>query len=255
VRGPGRGEPVWELAQWSSRHPFDAGTPVLRGEDGAVRLTNAARSVSFGGDDGCLALAVNAGAEYGDRPRAAGEPWVHLLVEQKVEGLPRLGDLAALRFRVEARRLRTVLARPDGLNPRIHAAQFQVFLTVQNREKGSPGFGNYLWFGVPVYDNRWRMRPVHAARELAGAGKFIYLPSSDRFTRGSTHNAGWVTFDADVLPLIREGLSAARAKGFLTEQASDDGLRIAGLNLGWELPGSYDVEMQVRGLSLVATRK
>jgi hypothetical protein len=193
--------------------------------------------------------------EYGERPRAAGEPWVHLLVEQPVVSLPRLGDLTALRLHVEARRVRVQLAKAEGLNPRIHAAQFLIFLTVQNREKGSPGFGNYLWFGIPVFDNRRRMSPVYAAQESRGTGKFIYTAASERFTQGSTHDEGWVTFDADILPLIREGLAVARARGFMKELETDAALRVAGLNMGWEVPGSYDVEMQVRRLSLAAAGK
>jgi hypothetical protein len=255
VRGPDGADPVWQLAQWSSRHPFDGSTTVARGDGGTLRLVTPARAVSFGGGDGILTLAVNAAAEYGGRPRAEGEPWAHLLVEQPVATQPRLDRLAALRLHLEARRVRAERTRGDGFDPRIHAAQFLIFLTVQNLEKGQPGFGDYLWFGVPVFDTRHRMSQTYAAPDSAGSGKFIYTPGSERFTSGSTHDEGWVTFDADLLPLIREGLAAARDRGFL-KGLDDDGLfRIAALNMGWEVPGTFDVEMQIRRLSLTAATR
>ncbi len=252
VPGPAGGAPVWHLAQWSSRHPFDTSTAVVRAEGGAVRLANAARAVAFGGEDGILSLAVHASAEYGDRPRAKGEPWVHLLVEQPIAALPRLGGLASLRLHVEARRVRALLVREAGYDPRVHAAQFQIFLSVQNREKGSPGFGDYLWFGIPVYDNRHRTHRTYAAPD-SGTGKFIYTAASENFTRDSTHDDGWVTFDGELLPLIREGLSTARARGFLKESADESLFRIAALNMGWEVPGTFDVDMEIRRFSLRAT--
>ncbi len=252
-RGSEGGNPVWQLAQWSSRYPFDATIPITRGDGGQFQLKNQARSVSFG--DGVLSLAVNAATEYGERPRLENDPWVHLLVEQAIATQPCIGQLAILRLHCETRRIRSELARADGYDPRIHAAQFLIFLSVQNLEKGSPGFGDYLWFGVPVYDNRHRTSSTYAAPDTAGAGKYIYTPGSEHYTSASAHDEGWVTFDADLLPLIREGLATARSQGFL-KGLEDDGLfRIATIKMGWEVPGTFDVEMQVRRLSLHSTTR
>ena len=252
VAGPETGKPAWQVAQWSARHPFDAATAVVRGDGDTIRLANGGRALAFGGADGVLSLAVRASAEYGDRPRARGEPWVHLLVEQPVESLPRLSGLASLHLHLEARRALAGLARAAGHDPRIHAAQFQVFLSVQNREKGAPGFGDYHWFGIPVYDNRHRVHQTYAAPD-SGTGKFIYTAASGHFTRGSTHDDGWVTFDGELLPLIREGLATARARGFLKASADESLFRVAAINMGWEVPGTFDVEMEIRRLALRAT--
>jgi hypothetical protein len=255
VRGKSADEPVWQLAQWSSRHPLDQATPVAPAAAGGFRLSNSARSVSFGGDDGMLTLAVNAAAEYGDHPRAKTEPWVHLLVEQPIATTPRLVDLSELRLHLEARRVKAKLASDVGYDPAIHAAQFQLFLSIQNLEKGSPGFGNYLWFGIPIYDNRHRLHPTYAAPDFGGTGKFIYTAATKHFTTGSTHDDNWVTFDADLLPLIREGLTTAHARGFLKDSPNEGSFRVAALNMGWEVPGTFDVELQVRHLTLNATRR
>ena len=254
LRRPDHGAPVWQLAQWSSRFPFDATTVATPCAGGNLRISTAARSVTFG-DDGILTLAMNAGLEYGGHPRAAADPWVHLLVQQPVATSPRLGDLSALRLHVEARRVRARLVRSDGFDPQIHAAQFLIYITVQNLEKDSPGYGSFLWFGVPVFDNRYRKSQTYAAPDFGGTGKFIYTPGSTNFTTGSTHDDGWVSFNADVLPLMHEGLAAARARGLLKGPEGDTQFRVAVLNMGWEVPGSFDVEMQVRGLSLTAATR
>jgi len=254
VRRPDHGAPVWQLAQWSSRFAFDATTVATPCAGGNLRISTPARSVTFG-DGGILTLAMNAGIEYGGHPRAAADPWVHLLVQQPVATLPRLGDLSALRLHVEARRVRARLVLGDGYDPQIHAAQFLIYITVQNLEKDSPGYGSFLWFGVPVFDNRNRKSETYAAPDFGGTGKFIYTPGSTNFTSGSTHDDGWVRFDADLLPLMREGLAAARARGFLKGLEGDAQFRVAALNMGWEVPGSFDVEMHVRGLSLTAASR
>lgn len=217
-----------------------------------MRLVNPARSVTFGGSDGVLALTINAAEEYGTHPRAGNDPWVHLLVEQPLVAAPKLGDLTALRLHLEARRLHARLTSDAGYDPRIHAAQFQIFITVQNLNKESPGYGNYLWFGVPIFDNRKRVVSTYSAPDFGGTGKFIHTPGSEHFTRGSTHDEGWVAFDAELLPLINEGMVAARNKGFLKGLDEAQLFRVTAFNMGWEVPGTFDVGMQVRKLSLIS---
>ena len=56
--------------------------------------------------------------------------------------------------------------------------------------------------------------------------------------------------DTDLVPLLRESLESAWSKGFLTESRVLADYRITSINLGWEVPGCFDVAMQVRGLSL-----
>ncbi len=45
-------------------------------------------------------------------------------------------------------------------------------------------------------------------------------------------------------------LETAWKRGFLTGSRGFADDRITGMNLGWEVPGLFDVEMQVRDLSL-----
>jgi hypothetical protein len=251
--GPDTTEPVvWDLAQWSSRHPLSP-DPPQRSAAGQWGFANRAKSVTLappGHEAADLILAVNAGAEYGAQPRAAGDPWVHLLVQQDLAEPPALAELASARFQVEARLRKAVKLPMTSYAPDLHAAQFQVFLSVQNLNRASAGYGQYLWFGIPLYDDRHRVAPAHKAQDMGGTQMFIFTPSGDTYTRESAHDYGWVRIDHDLLPLMRKGLAAAWQAGFLQDSRALTDYRIAALNLGWELPGAFDVEMQVRHLSL-----
>ena len=245
-------KPVWDLAQWSSKFPL-AVAPAPRQANGALAFTNAAKHVvlgKLGGAEADFVLGVNASVEYGNRARQDGEPWVHLLVQQDIVEPPSLAALGAARFHIAARLLRSRAVKTPDYSPTRHAAQFQVFFTVQNRNRQSPGFGRLLWFGIPLYDDRHRIPVGHKSQDTAGSEMFIFTPAGGTFTSASAHDGDWITVDKDILPLMREALETAWARGFLTESRALADYHISGLNLGWEVPGIFDVEMQVRDLGL-----
>lgn len=256
LRGFSAESPVWDLDQWSSRHRLsaDPARPSGQGLDlgGERRWQNAGkRVVLVRGQSGyVLELAVFGKAEYGDRARREGEPWAHLLAEQALVGGPSVDRLSFARFRVEARLESSRLHRTEDYSPGRHAAQFQVFLAVQNTNPRSEGQGRLVWFGIPLYDDRHRIPPEHKTRDTGGTGMFIFTPRGDVYTQRSAHDGEWVAVDLDLAPLIRESLAAAWARGFLTESRDPADYRITSINLGWEVPGILDVAMRVRGLSL-----
>ncbi|MEI2723483.1 MAG: hypothetical protein V9H26_08035 [Verrucomicrobiota bacterium] len=248
-------QPVWQMAQWSSKYPL-AASATGQFAGGSLRWANAAKSVTLGQNGGAaadLALGVNASVEYGPRARRLNEPWVHLLVEQRFAQPPALADLTAAQLRVEARLLRSQLVKTDDYTPGLHAAQFQIFFTLQNSRSGSPGHGRYLWFGVPIYDDRQRLPAAHKSQDTAGTEMFIFTPGGEAFTSESAHDRQWITLDKDLLPLMHEALETAWQRGFLTESKSFADYCIGEMNMGWEVPGLFDVELQVRNLSLQVT--
>lgn len=246
-------EPAWDLAQWSSKYPLLPAQPEML-SGGAVRYANASKSVIIGPpntDRADLSLAVNARAEY-VRPREVDEPWVHWLAQQKLDAPPSVADLSACRLHIESRLNRGRLVVEEGYSPSRHAAQFQIFLSISNQNAGSPGFEKYLWFGVPLYDNRERLVSAHKALDTGDTKMFIYTMATEELTQTSAHDGQWVTIDADLLPHIRQGLQHAWSSGFLTESQDFSDYRVIGALIGWEVPGIFDVEMQVRNFSLKA---
>lgn len=250
-------DPVWSLYQWSSRFPFE---DSLRAEtsDGALIFKNAAKSVAIGGAaerEAMLSLAANTRVEYGAKARSAKDPWVHLLVQQDFDPPAALDQLSTLRLKLAARLVRSNNLHVGDYSPDIHAAQFQLFFTVQNRNPKSAGYGDYLWFGVPLYDNRSRFAKAFKEQDFGGTAKYIFTPAGSEYSQASTHDGDWVAIDKDLLPMVREALEAAWSRGFLKDSKDVADYYIAGMNMGWELPGTFDVEMVVKGLSLVAVDK
>lgn len=247
-----RHEPVWDLAQWSSRCPLQPQS-ARRRDDGAIELANEAKSVVIGqpkSEAADLTLGVNASVEYGNKARRKEDPWVHLLVQQTLPRPPSVERLSSVSFQVAARLRKSRQVKTDDYSPDVHAAQMQMFLSIQNRNARSAGHGEYLWFGLPFYDNRHRMPPAYKAQDFGDTKMFIYTCAAEDLTKESTHDGGWVTMEKDLLPLIHEGMDTAWSRGFLDGSKQLADYAIAGVFLGWEVPGIFDVEMQLRDLSL-----
>lgn len=247
------GPPRWKLAQWSSRFPLS--TNAVEASPQSLIYSNAAKVVMLrrgphaGGAE--LVLSVMGSVEYGTRARQAGEPWVHLLIEQSFTNRPSLTQLERVDLQLEARLLQNRKVDAPDYHPSRHAAQFLMYLTVQNLNRQSPGYGKYLWFGVPLYDDRERMPRGHQAPDT-GTGMFIFNPPASAYARQSLHDGQWVKFSANLLPLMLEGLKTAWQRGFLSESQNLDDYHLSSMNLGWEVPGIFDVSAAVRGLSVEA---
>lgn len=245
LKGIDEAPPSWRLLQWSSKFPLEPSWTIAG--PGLV-ASNAAKCIAINGTN--LLLAINSGVEYGARARSATAPWVHLLVEQSFERPANLAELSAARLHVEAKLLHSRNLHHGDYSPNRHAAQFQIFFTIQNRNRASKGHGDLLWFGVPIYDNRARIPAAFKAQDFGGTEKYIFTPAGDTFTTQSAHDGEWVVIDRDLRPLMRDALAAAWARGFLKDSREISDYFISGMNMGWELPGTFDVALQVRGLSL-----
>lgn len=255
VVGPWLGEdtnasPAWDLVQWNSRFPLEP----LRAPAGGPRQarTNAAKWVVM--DHGTLMLGVDSRPEYGNHPRRApSEPWVHLLVEQTIPDCPSLSELRSLPLRLSARLIECETFRPDGYTPDLHAAQFQVVLTLGNTRRGSAGFGDFLWFVVPLFDDRHPQPPRYVNQDFADpSAKLIFNPGTEVFTTRRLRDGEWVPIDRDLLPLLKEALAEAWRLGYLAGSKDPADYRLTTINLGWEVPGLNRASLALRGLNLRA---
>lgn len=254
-------EPIWGLAQWHSRFTLADAKPEQL-PSGAIRFSDDAKSVTFfpAGSEADIAFGLQGILEYGNKAPKPGDPWPHLLAERKLAAQPAVTELEALPFFVQYRLVKEKVSRPEGFTPRRHTAQFVFYITVQNQNRESAGFGDYYWFGVPMYDTRQRIPKAHKAMDVGSdrkpaTGKFIFNPGGEKYTSQSAHDRDWVTIEKELLPLVREGLEAAWERGYLKDSHDPADYRLGGMNTGWEVTGPIDVEMQVRGLRLEAVMK
>ncbi len=268
------GTPVWTLAQWASKHSL-ADTAVTRQTQLAkdrFQIANPSKRVIVDSRRGEIELGLFASACY-DRPRQKNEPWPHLLASTALTDTRypadfcRVEQMQRLEVSMACRLTEFADKHPDP-DPDLHAAQFQLFLYVQNLTQGDDGFGDMLWFGIPVFDNRVPLKEETYQRDGGkpdASGKFIYsLPSKACIAAGegfvknglllAGKDARWVDIRVNAAPWIVYAFKLARKNGYLAKTELKD-LYVSGLNFGWEMPGTYDAVMQVRGFSLLATSK
>ncbi len=242
--------PAWDLDQWHSRFPFT--NPPPRFLAGQRQFTNAAKWVTV--SNGVVTLGVDSRPEYGDRlRRSPAEPWVHLLVEQALTTTPNLAEVSRLRLRFAAQLTEAETFRPAGYTPDLHAAQFQLVVTLGNTRRDSPGFRDFLWFVAPLYDDRHAQPPRYVNRDFADpSAKLIFNPGTDAFTTNRLRDGGRVVVDRDLRPLLLEALNEAWRLGYLPGSRDPADYRLTTLNLGWEVPGLHRVGLALGQLILTA---
>ena len=250
--------PRWGLAQWHSRFTLAEAKPESL-PDGAIRCADAAKAVTFFPASAAadISLALNANIEYQSKAPARGDPWPHLLAERELASHPAVTELQAVPLNIRYRLTKAEIFRPQGFDQRRHTAQFVFYITVQNRNRQSAGFGDYYWFGVPLYDARYRLPRAHRAVDKGSdrkpaTGKFIFNPGGEQYTTQSAHDGEWVTITKDLLPLMKEGLQNAWQRGYLPDSHDAADYRLMAMNFGWEVTGPINVEMQVADLQLDA---
>jgi hypothetical protein len=179
-------------------------------------------------------------------------------VEQDAAASYPLGDLEKVQFRIRLK----LLSFKDGMNkveydPNLHAAQFQMFFVVKHINQSSSDLGNYFWFGVPFFDNRHAIPPSYAAKDTGhkdSTNKFIYTIDGREVNITLLRTETWVAVEKDLLPYIKSGLVCAAQRGYLASPDPRD-YAVANMNIGWEVPGTFDASMQIRDLSINAVLK
>ncbi|MGE5295255.1 MAG: hypothetical protein ACM3VT_10545 [Solirubrobacterales bacterium] len=255
--GDANNVPAWRLCQWASKYSL-AAMPCTRGADEDRFYENEGKKVVVGGPDSLnrdLILDVRGGAEYGDRARRSGEGWPHLLIEQDAVVIRSLDELSQIHFSIGVRLLHCVSRMAaDQYDPGLHAAQFQMFFIVKNIGQDSPDRDNYFWFGVAFFDNRHDVPPAYMAKDIGkgdATGKFIYTVDGKAVGVTPLKTGQWCTLDADLLPFIKSGLQEAVKRGYLKD-ADPHHYAVANMNLGWEIPGTFDAAAQIRDLRISA---
>ena len=199
-----------------------------------------------------LILALDSRPEYAGQARKSNQPWPHLLVEQTDLPIHLFKDVSRIEFTLEACLLKNERTKLAGYSRDLHAAQFLLTFIVQNRNQASPGFGDFIWFSVPMYDERTEFCDAHASMDTADpSAKMIYSPASRTFSPQTLHDRRWVTFShANLDTLFREAIGAAWKNGYLKKSPEAGDFAVSSVNIGWEVTGVNDVAMQIRNLDV-----
>lgn len=256
--GEAKNKPVWRLCQWGTK--FSLAKAECEKQNGDRVYRNEAKKVLVGSADSenrDLILEIDGREEYGDRPRRSGEAWPHLLVEQDAAAVHPLSELQELRLKIQLRLLSFQDFLQDQFDAGLHAAQFQLFLIIKNIQPDSKDYNDFFWFGVPFFDNRHDIPPAYMARDAGkndATGKFIYTIDGKTVNTTPMKQKQWITVDCDLLPHIQEGLKQAAAKGYLHD-SDPQHYAAVNMNMGWEIPGTYDASIQVKDFDLTMIRE
>ncbi len=260
--------PFWELGQWNSKtSAIDIESEVL--PSGATVWQDSNKVIKMGTREGegyDLYLGINSIHEYGGVFRVNGQPWPHLLVQERISppgnigpGCPPLSQLSALNFQVDACLDTVNIIKTGDYDPNIHAAQFLIYFTVQNLGSNPKLFGKYVWLGVQVYDDRNPSPSKYVAHD-DGTKMLIYSIAYNETADSTTHSGKWVHFDVDLLPHAKAALQEAWNRGYfsyeedgstVTPPLNFDDYKIGGMNMGWEAPGLFYAAFKVKNLSLI----
>lgn len=265
------GDSVWTMAQWGCTHDmvedgiFNRDGGVLSYDDGGKKL------VVDSNKTGRLTMAIAGSEEYtrdadGDvRERTdITENWPHILAEQSVgHTISASAQNLYMEIDYEITKCVSLVNREKyPINAELNAAQFQWFITLTDINPQSESYNDSMWFGFSMFDTRALGKtPAGVAAYDGGkedsTGLFIYMPSLEQVANNASSEATIpssvvnkrckVRFD--ILPFIKSGLKIARQQGALTG-ATVDNLRIGSTNIGWELPGNFDVEAEIYEMNM-----
>jgi hypothetical protein len=246
-------KPAWRLCQWNSKFDLSLSKPEIL-DNQTIRMGNEAKAVTISSQNtrNDLILALDSRPEYGGKVRTKGQPWPHLLVEQSVQPIVLFKDISRIAFTIEARLLTNECFKLEGYTSNLHTAQFPMTFIVQNRNKQSKGFADFIWFCVALYDERKPFSDLYAAKDTADpSAKMIYSPPSITFSQQTLHDGNWVTFShTNLYPLLSEAISLARTRGYLKESPDLGDFAISSVNIGWEVTGINNVAIQIRNLNI-----
>ena len=190
------------------------------------------------------------------------ERWPALLIQQRLSapflpqnhhgpGSPTLAEMSSLEFSMDAKLLYNYSVIRTGYDPNHHAAQFPIYFTVQNLNPNSAGYGQYLWLGILVFDDRYQDFQGFEMMDVHTQALIWTLPDAASRTE-SLHSGNWVELRVDLLPYATQALQSAWNNGIMTASTNLNDYRIGGMNMGWEMPGLNVSTMVTRDLSLIA---
>ena len=250
--------PIWTLAEWGSKKTLSNVTPKTT-KDG-ITYSETGKNISFKKENNTVevTMEVIASEEY-DAPRKAGESWPHLLMEQKIDEVNKIENADKMDFTLDVKLVQNEMKMKDfEFDPGLHTAQISIYFTVADVNRNSQGYGDYLWFGLPIYDYRYPNGiEEYSAQDLGkddATNKFIYKPASSEVFEGNVDNQKWIQINLDILPFINNAIKTARERGYLKNSNISD-LALTSSNIGWEVQGTFDCSIKYKNLSLKYTPK
>ncbi len=273
-------EPEWNLCQWATRYPFhDINNSSPHLPEGKINYTfedlgngkyqylNSSKSLMVDTTTGELSMGLKA-SECFKYPRTQGQEWPHWLMEKRIYNQanpPKQCHIASsqsLVVNMDVRVNSFVDHMGDSADKGLHSAICMMYLFVSNLDRGM--FTDMLWFGLYLFDNRYIITSQESFPDVGTKGsaseKWIFnIASSEYFdlnynlrtVDGEIVLNEWRTVNVDVLGKIHEAFNSAQMNGYM-KNSKWENLYINGMYFGFELPGTYDIDMSFRNFDITS---
>ena len=247
----------WKLAQWFSKFNLEGSQPAYHGD--SVTFANKGKRITFVNNNGGSQVNMEIfGSNEFLSARKAGEAWPHLLLEQNFSRPININKIKSMKFSLNTKLL--YCGNKMGVatyNPKLQTAHFHVTFIIQNLNKSSTDYEDYLWFQLQIYDYRYKVIPQYEAKDKGkkdATGKFIYSLASNRLYKGNMQSKNWINMSKNLLSFIKDALKESQAKGYLKGSLLND-MDITTIIIGWEVSGTFDCGIAYKNLSLTADLK
>lgn len=243
----------WRIAQWATRHALQNELDVINSNE-FISFENISKQIIVDKKTRKLSLNAMTSNEY-EKPRNASDPWVHLLIEQVFEEKQKIPfkNMKELNMSMEFSVNKCEDKMPQkNYDKNIYAAQAVWYITVENsksKEISPEGRPDYFWFGIPVFDNRGLNKETNYHLDF-NTKKLIYSMGAENFYNPySTVVGNEYKFNYNVLSEIKKAFDLAKENDFLPGAEFDD-MVIGSMNAGWEIPGIFDVNLDIKKISI-----
>lgn len=240
--------PIWQMAQWYSKYDIADALAKINA-DGSIEYSNEGKRIVRYRDNSLL-LSITTSVEY-DAPRKDGENWPHLLIEQSFMKKPNVGKVSKLLFSMSLKLEKCENKMGDNYNESFHTAQSPFYFILRNINEESEDYNKSIWLGIPSFDFRYPklIAEEHVSWDI-GTNMYIYnIPPKTIWGDISFHDRQWHGTEIDILPLLKTAVETMKSKDVFTKTNLSD-LELIGMNFGWEVPGTFDAAIHMKGLSL-----
>lgn len=264
------GDNTWRMAQWGCTKDmvkdgaFERNGSVITYNDGGkfLKIDSSKTGAITMGIKGSEEYTKDADGNIRERTDSA-ENWPHILIEQSVMADTSGCEHLYMEVDYKVTKCESLVDREKyPLDTDLNAAQFQWFITLTDSNPESESYGQSMWFGFSMFDTRALGGTPNGFASYDGGkedstGLFIYMVSLQSVSGQQPESVNVptsvvgkdVSVKVDILPYINQALKIARQNGAM-KGASADQLVIGSTNIGWEIPGNYDVEVEISYLNM-----
>ena len=251
----------WTITEWNSAHLLKDEVIAIKTVNSGIHFKNESKSVVLYPGKNMISLKTLCSKEYKAPRKSHTDPWIHLLLEQKVPENRSvfLADVAHMFVELEFEiPFDKNMMTEKEFNPDMHTSQVSWYFTIENAASEKLDFEgrpDYYWFGLPLYDHRFGIFKGEDIQYDRGTQKLIYKMDESSYIKDDKIQIGKTySFKIDIIENLKKGFDLTKKEGWLKGAEWKD-MKIGSTNIGWENPGTLDSEFFIKKISVKAELK